>query len=92
MYFLIRYDRHASDLEEIKRFESSEKEAAFELKERWECEFIHRIGSVEIVLLEARTLENLKLSHKRYFESRDDLFSGSEKLGSGEPQNTPKKS
>lgn len=92
MYFLVRYDRVSSQLEALEEFGQSERDLAIERKEAWECECIERIGSVEVVLLEARTRDSLMESHRRYFKTREDLFSGSESMGRGDLQNVPGRS
>ena len=66
-YFLIRYERHTGVLKGLEEFESGEGDRA--LQARFALERASD-GSddVEIALLGAESLDDLKVTHSRYFQ------------------------
>ena len=74
MIFLIEYDRDEGRIATIKSFANSEREwadvARFELE--WN---LHLTGiEHEVVLLEAKSQDALRQTHRRYFEDWVDLI------------------
>ena len=70
-YFVIAYDRASGHLE-IKEFESHAREQAILTRFQREVETLSD-RNVEIVLLEADSLEDLHRTHSRYFETFHDI-------------------
>lgn len=70
--FLVVYDRLRAELIEIREYDSIEQalmdRLMLEIKER------HRLREIEIVVLEASSLETLHKTHARYFKSARQLL------------------
>lgn len=65
-YFLITYDRSAGAILTLKEF--SEEERTQALSQRFALELQHReSGNVEVVVLGAASLDDLRKTHSRYF-------------------------
>jgi hypothetical protein len=73
-YFLFEYDRRTGDLEVSEFTDEPEATAALHVKET------AREQHVEVVLLLARSLDDLKITHSRFFknlkELEEDLLAG----------------
>jgi hypothetical protein len=73
MIFLIEYDRPAGKLVTFRGFEESERTEADRVRLEIELD-LHRKGiDHEVVLLEAASAAALRRTHRRYFESLDEL-------------------
>ena len=73
MIFLVHYDRVSSRLVSLKEFFDSEREAC--TRERMELELSLLANGLhqEVVLLEANSEDELRKTHRRYFESLDEI-------------------
>jgi hypothetical protein len=73
MLFLIEYDRRKGEVVSLKSFQSGNRAQA--LEERLQLELsLHQQGiEREIVLLEATNEAAIRKTHRRYFESLDEL-------------------
>lgn len=71
MIFLVHYDRATGTLVDIQEFSSREKAA--DARSELELSLLDCEGLREIVLLEAESIETLKKTHSRYFNSLGDL-------------------
>ena len=69
MIFLIHYNRSAGELVKLKEFDDSERSVAADARLALELELIGKKDGDEVCLLEARSKEALRLTHRRYFES-----------------------
>ena len=70
--FLLIYDRTKGELLSLKEFDEPARAEA--LTERFQVEASKRDKpQIEVVLLSAETLEDLKQTHSRYFESLRSL-------------------
>lgn len=69
MIFLVHYDRTSGKLVSLREFEDSQREEARQVRLEMELELLAQNGSHEVVLLEASSLEILKNTHRRYFDS-----------------------
>lgn len=74
MIFLIEYDRKRGQIVTIKKFNSSEREKAYESRLQMELELNHSETKREVVLLEAASEAALRRTHRRYFESLTELM------------------
>ena len=73
MIFLIEYDRKRGQIVTIKKFNSSEREKAYESRLQMELE-LNRLGTErEVVILEAANEAALRRTHRRYFETLSEL-------------------
>jgi hypothetical protein len=73
MLFLIEYDRKAGQIVSFQRFASDQQAVAGKAVLDLEIK-LRRCGrSHEVVLLDAATEEDLRGTHRRYFESLDTL-------------------
>lgn len=70
-YFVITYSRASGDLE-IERFDDADRQKAIVRRFEREME-TRRDREVEVVLLEAASLEDLQRTHSRYFASFRDI-------------------
>jgi fructose-1-phosphate kinase PfkB-like protein len=75
MIYLIHYDRHAAELVAMQRFTPNERQRAEQVRLDTELELLKSGISHEIVLLEATNEEELRKTHRRYFEALEDLLS-----------------
>ena len=83
MIFLIHYNRSAGEIVKMKEFDDSERRGAEDARLALELELIGKKDGDEICLLEARSKEALRLTHRRYFESLRTLTaSGSSTVAS----------
>lgn len=73
MIFLIDYERKAGALRKFKRFQDDQRAEA--QRERLDIELSLNGSCVsrEVVLLEARDEATIRRSHRRYFESTDEI-------------------
>ncbi len=73
MIFLIEYDRARGRIIKFVEFDESERQQAAKLRLQMELD-LNRLGTErEVVLLEARNKEALRLTHRRYFENLTEL-------------------
>lgn len=75
MIYLINYDRITGALVSIEEFSDRDRSAASVAKLELEISLLATSGSHEVVLLEAGSKEMLKQTHRRYFESFDEMKS-----------------
>lgn len=74
MIYLIQYDRSTGKLVRLQEFPSNKKETAEETRLCVELELLETRVSQEVVLLEATSEEELRKTHRRYFERLDQLL------------------
>jgi hypothetical protein len=67
--FLIHYNRSAGQIVKLTQFEESQRRQAEEARLATELDLIGKKDGNEVCLLEARSIEALKRTHRRYFES-----------------------
>lgn len=83
MIFLIHYNRSAGEIVKIREFEESQRRQAEEARLAMEMNLIGKKDGNEVCLLEAGSIEALKRTHRRYFESLSMLTaSGSHTIAS----------
>ena len=75
MLFLIEYNRLRGTLVTFRVFADSEREKAEDARLELELALSRRGTEHEVVLLEAASGENLRRSHRRYFEDLAALTS-----------------
>lgn len=69
MIFLIHYHRSAGEIVALKQFEQSQRVQAEDARLKMELDLIGKKDGDEVCLLEAGSLEGLKRTHRRYFET-----------------------
>lgn len=69
MIFLIQYKRSAGETVKMKEFDDSERSEAEDARLALDLELIGKKDPDEVCLLEARSKEALRQTHRRYFES-----------------------
>ena len=74
MIYLIQYDRSAGRLVRLQEFPSDKKKHAEETRLCVELELLETRVSQEVVLLEATSEDELRKTHRRYFERLDQLL------------------
>ena len=83
MIFLIHYNRTAGEIIELKEFEESQRVRAEDARLKMELDLIGKKDGDEVCLIEAGSIEALKRTHRRYFESLRTLTaSGSHTVAS----------
>ena len=83
MIFLIHYNRSAGEIVELKQFEQSQRVQAEDARLEMELDLIGKNDGDEVCLLEASSIEALRKTHRRYFESLRTLTaSGSHTVAS----------
>jgi hypothetical protein len=73
MVFLIRYDRRAGTITSLQAFHDIDRAIAESKRLEMELAGDLSSGSNEIVLLEAKSEADLRKTHRRYFESAQEL-------------------
>lgn len=74
MLFLIEYDRSRGRITTFREFSALEKEKAEESRIELEIDLHRRAIPHEVVLFEATTEEDLRRTHRRYFENLAELL------------------
>lgn len=69
MLFLIEFDRETDRLVRIEEFADADRERANKARIDLEVDLLRAGVSREVVMLEARNKEALRVTHRRYFES-----------------------
>ncbi len=72
MIFLIQYDRALGRIVELQRFDDGDRVSAEATRFSLELENV-RAANLEVVLLEAATEDALRRTHRRYFETLEEL-------------------
>lgn len=77
MIFLIHYDRRAGELILLRSFDDSDREIAE--RERLKLEIaLHRDPrDEEVVILEAKNEEAIRKTHRRYFQTVEEIIESS---------------
>lgn len=77
--FIIHYDRANGQIIDLREFAGSKRADAQKERLDLEIDISQRAADEEVVLLEAPTLQDLKRTHRRYFESLERMGSWTEK-------------
>ena len=80
MIFLIEYNRDEGRLVSLKRFDESSRRNAEQARLDLEIQLNAQGINHEVVLLEAATEEALRRTHRRYFETLDELTGPSQEF------------
>ena len=75
MIYLIQYERKVGELVRVDEFPVGSMQAAEEARLSVELDLLRQHISHEVVLLEASSEEELRKTHRRYFERLDQLLS-----------------
>lgn len=81
MIFLIEYDRAKGHIVKFVQFSDSDRAKAEESRLDLELSLKSKGIEHEVVLLDAMTEEALRQTHRRYFESLDDLANPKRMVG-----------
>ena len=74
MIYLLQYDRQTGSLVGNRAFNDSQRQLAEEARLALELEALRADVSLEIVLLEAMSEQALRRTHRRYFETIEQLL------------------
>jgi len=74
MIFLIEYDRSSGQIVTFATFNDSERRKAEDSRLELELRLNRERVKHEVVVLEATSEDALRLTHRRYFESVDELL------------------
>ena len=74
MIYLIQYDRSTGKLVRIQEFPAEKKDGAEAARLRLELDLLTSRITQEVVLLEASSEEEVRKTHRRYFERLDQLL------------------
>jgi hypothetical protein len=74
MIYLIHYDRRTAKLVMMQPFTDNQRQQAEKARLDTELELLSSGLSREVVLLEATNEEELRKTHRRYFERLEDLL------------------
>jgi hypothetical protein len=74
MIFLIQYDRHAGRMVSMDSFSDSERSKAQDSLLNLELQLNQNGTGIEVVLLEAESVDALRITHRRYFEDLSELL------------------
>jgi hypothetical protein len=73
MIFLIKYDRKSGKLVDLREFSDSQAEDASEARLAAEMREGPSNATIEIVTLQAASVDDLRLTHSRYFRNVREL-------------------
>ncbi len=73
MIFLVQYKRSTGKMIQLKSFTDAQRREAEDARLALEVSLIGQNDGDEVCLLEAASLEALKITHRRYFESLPTL-------------------
>ncbi len=73
MIFLIEYNRNRGQIITFKTFDDTERQQAEDARLQMELELNRLEPEHEVVLMDAATEEDLRRTHRRYFESLSEL-------------------
>jgi len=73
MLFLIEYDRSGGQLVSLQKFDEANRRVAEETRLELELRLNRTAEGHEVVLLEASTEDDLRQTHRRYFETLTQL-------------------
>jgi hypothetical protein len=76
MIFLIQYDRSKGQLLRLQRYEEADREEADRTRLKLELDSLGCGGDMEILIFDSRSEEVLRQTHRRYFESAEQLLDG----------------
>ena len=74
MIYLIQYDRAHGQLLRLQAFTAQEKGVAEEARLRMETLDLAQNQGYEVVLIEAKNQDELRTTHRRYFETLEQLI------------------
>ena len=77
MIYLIQYDRKLGELVRVEEFPVGSMQRAEEVRLGVELDLLRRKVAHEVVLLEATNEDELRKTHRRYFERLEQLLSDS---------------
>jgi len=77
MIFLIEYDRDSGKMVSFRSFDDSQRETAESTRLELELELNRRGVEREVVILEAASEEAVRRTHRRYFETLEELLTAS---------------
>lgn len=77
MIYLIQYDRSLGQLVRLEAFSSESTDRAEEKRLCVELDLLSKKVTQEVVLLEATNEDELRKTHRRYFERLDQLMTES---------------
>lgn len=75
MLFLIEYDRNSGQIITFETFKDAERQKAEDARLEMELGLSRRGIEREVVLLDAATEDDLRRTHRRYFEDLAELVS-----------------
>lgn len=73
MIYLIVFDRNKGKLEQFTAFENADRSKAEAIRLSLDLAQTQQDSEIEIVLLEAESEADVRLTHRRYFESLVEL-------------------
>lgn len=76
MIFLLDYDRSTGALVSRREFAGTEREPAEQARLELELQLLKLGLTREVVLLEAASQDDLKRTHRRYFEGLEQMTAG----------------
>jgi hypothetical protein len=78
MIYLIEYNRKTGKLLRLEEFQPTDRRQAEEKRLHVELELLRTGLALEVVLLEASSKDELRKTHRRYFERIEQLLSPSQ--------------
>jgi hypothetical protein len=76
MIFLIQYDRSKARLIGIQEYADADREKADRTRLKLELDSLDRGVDMEILLFDSQSEEVLRQTHRRYFESAEQVLEG----------------
>jgi hypothetical protein len=77
MFYLVDYNRPQGHIISMQTFPDTEYKAAMDARLKIELDLFHsKISDREVVVLQADSLDTLKITHSRYFKTIEEHFEG----------------
>jgi hypothetical protein len=87
--FLIEYDRESGSLIELREFSASNRAEASAVRIGRELELLKSGRKLEVVILEAASIDALRQTHQRYFQNAGELVESGRVSVTGLSPNRP---
>jgi len=80
MFFLIEYDRPRGVIVQLREFDAASRQVAEDTRLELELDLNRKGIEHEVVILDAPSLQALRHTHSRYFESVAEILRGSDRI------------
>ena len=80
MFFLIEYDRPRGVIVQLREFDAASRQVVEDTRLELELDLNRKGIEHEVVILDAPSIQALRRTHSRYFESVTEILRGSDRI------------